>query len=116
MANKIDSYRVLIERALKKNGTYSKGLSFQIQTLASALRTLDLANAEIDGLDTTTVWEETRYGRKLAPHPVFKTQRDAQDSISRQLKLLGLTAEALNVGDDDKDPLVDLTAKISKIK
>lgn len=116
MANKIDPYRVLVEKALKKNGTYSRGLTFQIKALASALLTLDLANAEIDSLEVTTVWEETRYGKKLAPHPVFKIQRDAQDSISRQLKQLGLTAEALNVGDDDKDPLVEISKKISNIK
>lgn len=116
MAKKIEPYRELVEKALKKNKTYSKGLTFQIDALASALLTLEIANAEIDSLEVTTVWEETRYGKKLAPHPVFKIQRDAQDSISRQLKQLGLTAESLNVGDDEVTRLVKFTKKVSEAK
>ena len=100
-----------IERALKQSNSYSKSLNLQIMTLASALRTLELANAEIEKLDDTTVLEKTRYGEKLAPHPVFKVQRDAQDSITRQMKALGLVADAL-AGEIEEDPLVDLTKKV----
>ena len=81
--------------------------------LATALRTLDMANAQIDTLDEVTVWEETRYGQKLAPHPVFKVQKDAQDSVTRQMKILGLTTDLL-AGTDDTDPLVELTKKVVK--
>ena len=88
MAKKIEEYKKSIENALKKANTYTKGLDFQITTLASALRTLDFANEQIDTLDSPTVLEETRYGSKHAPHPVFKIQKDAQDSITRQLKAL----------------------------
>jgi hypothetical protein len=72
---------------------------------------LGLANDEIDNLDVTTVLETTRYGEKMAPHPAFKVQRDAQDSVTRQMKALGLTAADLS-GEMDDDPLVDLTTKV----
>lgn len=109
----VSDYRKQIVKALKKAGTYSPGVDFQVQSLATALRTLDLANAQIDGLTEVTVWEETRYGEKLAPHPAFKVQKDAQDSITRQMKILGLTAELL-AGTDETDPLVELTKKVVK--
>lgn len=111
MVQTVEEYKKSIVNALKRANTYTKGLDFQITSLASALRTLDLANQEIDGLDSPTVLEETRYGSKHAPHPVFKIQKDAQDSITRQLKALGLTAEAL-AGETDDDPLYDLTKKV----
>ena len=61
----------------------------------------------------TTVWETTRYGEKLAPHPVFKIAKEAQELITRQMKALGLTVEDLAGGVED-DPLVDLTKKLNK--
>jgi hypothetical protein len=72
-----------------------------------------MANAQIDGLTETTVWEETRYGSKLAPHPVFKIAKEAQELITRQMKVLGLTVEELNGAGED-DPLGDLTKKLTK--
>lgn len=109
----VSDYRKQIVKALKKAGTYSAGVDMQVLNLATALRTLDMANAQIDTLDEVTVLEETRYGQKLAPHPVFKVQKDAQDSITRQMKILGLTTELL-AGTDETDPLVELTKKVVK--
>lgn len=111
MTKTIKEYRAQIVRALKKANTYSTGLDMQVASLASAMRNLDMANDEIDGLACTTVLERTRYGEKLAPHPVFKIQKDAQDSITRQMKVLGLTTEAL-AGAADDDPLYKLTEKV----
>ena len=85
----------------------------QITSLASAMRNLDMANEQIDGLTETTVYETTRYGEKLAPHPVFKIAKEAQELITRQMKALGLTAVDLSGGVDD-DPLADLTKKLTK--
>lgn len=114
MAKKVDEYRKEIERALRAAGKYSKSLGAQIMSLAGALRTLDIANDEIDGLECTTVKTVSRYGNEsLAPHPVFKVQKDAQDSVTRQMKALGLTAEAL-AGQDENDPLIDLTKAIKR--
>lgn len=113
MAKSVADYRAEIVKALKANNRYSKGLDMQIQSLATAMRALEIANADIDGLDCTYVYETTRYGEKMVPHPVFKVAKDAQDLITRQLKALGLTAEDL-AGDVEDDPLIDLTKKLSK--
>ena len=40
-------------------------------------------------------------------------QKDAQDSVTRQMKILGLTTELL-AGTDETDPLVELTKKVVK--
>lgn len=112
MAKKVNEYKKDIEKALKAVGKYSKSLDVQILALAGALRTLDLANDEIDGLIETTIPVVSRYGNEtLAPHPVFKIQKDAQDSVTRQMKALGLTAEELT-GSDESDPIIDLTKKV----
>lgn len=112
MAKKVNDYKKDIEKALKSASRYSRSLDAQILSLAGALRTLDLANDEIDNLDTTTISSVSRYGNEtLVPHPVFKIQKDAQDSVTRQMKALGLTAEELT-GTDEDDPLIDLTKKV----
>ena len=113
MTKSVADYKKEITRQLKENGTYSKGLDAQITSLASAMRNLEMANAEIDTLTETTVWEQTRYGQKLAPHPVFKIAKEAQELITRQMKALGMTFEELNAGVDE-DPLVDITKKLAK--
>lgn len=113
MAKSVEEYRKDIGRTMKAHKIYSRGLDMQITSLASAMRNLEMANDQIDGLTEVTVWEETRYGSKLAPHPVFKVAKEAQDMITRQMKALGLTAEDL-AGDIDEDPLVDMTKKLAK--
>ena len=112
MEKKVSDYKADIVKALKAAGKYSKSLDIQIVALAGALFTLNKANDEIDGLDSVTISVISRYGNEtLAPHPVFKIQKDAQDSVTRQMKALGLTAEDLT-GTDDDDPLIDLTKKV----
>ena len=113
MAKSVEEYRKEITRTMKAHKIYSKGLDMQITSLASAMRNLEMANAQIDGLTEVTVWETTRYGEKLAPHPAFKIAKEAQDMVTRQMKALGLTAEDL-AGDIDEDPLVDMTQKLVK--
>lgn len=112
MAKQVNEYKKDIVKALKAAGKYSRSLDAQILSLAGALRTLDLANDEIDELDSVTIPVTSRYGNEtLAPHPVFKIQKDAQDSVTRQMKALGLTAEELT-GTDEDDPLIELTKKV----
>ncbi|MBD5369627.1 MAG: hypothetical protein HDR80_00550 [Bacteroides sp.] len=112
MAKLTEDYKKDIVKALRKAGRYSTGLTAQVVSLAGALRTLDMANDDIDALETCTITTVSRYGNEtLAPHPVFKIQKDAQDSVTRQMKALGLTAEQLT-GSDDSDPLYDLTKKV----
>lgn len=112
MAKSTNEFKTEIVKALKASGKYSKGIDLQIFSLAVALRSLDMANDELDKLDTVVMVETSRYGNEtLSPHPVFKILKDAQDSVTRQMKALGLTTEEL-VGADDDDPLIDLTKKV----
>lgn len=113
MAKSVNDYKKDIVKTLRNLKTYSKGLDMQILSLASAMRNLEMANDQIDGLTETTVWETTRYGEKLAPHPVFKIAKEAQELVTRQMKALGLTVEDL-AGEADDDPLADLTKKLTK--
>lgn len=113
MAKLVKDYVKEITKTLKTNKVYSRGLDMQILSLASAMRNLEMANDQIDGLTETTVWETTRYGEKLAPHPVFKIAKEAQELVTRQMKALGLTVEDLAGGTED-DPLADLTKKLTK--
>ena len=113
MEKSINDHKKEIIKQLKANGTYSRALDIQIVSLASAMSILDMANQQIDFLTETTVWVTTRYGEKLAPHPVFKIAKEAQELITRQMKALGLTVEDLAGGVED-DPLVDLTKKLNK--
>ena len=96
MARTTKQWYARITKALKKSGTYNTSLEMQIQSLAGAMRTLELATDEID---------------KMMPHPVFKIQRDAQASVTRQMKQLQLTTEELTT-DQSSDPLIDLTQKL----
>ncbi|WP_294610900.1 P27 family phage terminase small subunit [uncultured Bacteroides sp.] len=113
MVKTVKDYVKEITKTLKANKVYSRGLDMQILSLASAMRNLEMANDQIDGLTETTVYETTRYGEKLAPHPVFKIAKEAQELVTRQMKALGLTVEDL-AGDTDDDPLADLTKKLTK--
>ena len=113
MAKTVNEYVKEITKTLKANKTYSRGLDMQILSLASAMRNLEMANNQIDGLAETTVWETTRYGKKLAPHPVFKRAKEAQELVTRQMKALGLTVDEL-AGNTEDDPLADLTKKLMK--
>ena len=112
MAKTVNEYVKEITKTLKANKTYSRGLDMQILSLASAMRNLEMANNQIDGLAETTVWETTRYGKKLAPHPVFKIAKEAQELVTRQMKALGLTVDEL-AGNTEDDPLADLTKKLT---
>ena len=113
MAKTVNEYVKEITKTLKANKTYSRGLDMQILSLASAMRNLEMANNQIDRLTETTVWETTRYGEKLAPHPVFKIAKEAQELVTRQMKALGLTVDEL-AGNTEDDPLADLTKKLTK--
>lgn len=113
MAKSVLDYVKDIKKVLRDHKTYTAALDPQITSLASAMRNLQMANDQIDTLVDTTVWEETRYGRKLAPHPVFKIAKDAQRSITEQMKALNLTVDEL-AGEADDDPLADLTKKLTK--
>lgn len=110
----VGQWRDLIVKALSKARRYHAGLDFQIINLAAAMRTHDLAIHDIDSLDCVTIVESNRNGEKTVPHPAFKVQRDSSDSITRQLKILGLTMGDLVGKPDIPGPLDDLDEKMKK--
>ena len=109
----VEEHATTVQRAVKSKGADSAALEMEIYSLASARRTLDLANAEIANLKATTVSEKTQQGEKLVSHPVFRVQRDALAAVTRHMKALGLTAQDLTAADEGS-PLENLTEKVLK--
>ena len=50
MAKTVNEYKTEIIKVLKAHRLYSKGLDMQVLSLASAMRNLEMANEQIDGL------------------------------------------------------------------
>lgn len=113
---KIQYYRGQVVKALKRAGIYDEALSIQINSLASALLTLKIANAEIEGLDSVLLHNETSQGVTNIVHPVFKVQRDAMDQVSRQMKQLGLTTSEVVGKPELPDEADRLLSELEAIK
>lgn len=107
----IEDYEIKIQNALESQSRWSESLVIAVHSLAVAMRNLDMANHDIEALDSCTVLEETRYGKKIAPHPAFKIAKDANEAISKLLKSLGLTADDISEGIDN-DPLAEVTESL----
>ena len=110
MAKRIEDYKRSVRSAMKTASIYSKAAEPQITALASALKSLDLANQDIEGLTTTVVMSSQ--GAKA--HPAFKIRKEAEDSITKQMKALGLTSLAFQ--EKGEDPLIELTKKLLEVK
>ena len=108
---KIEDYEIKIQKALESQNRWSESLVIAVHSLAVAMRNLDMANHDIEALDSCTVLEETRYGKKIAPHPAFKIAKDANEAIGKLLKSLGLTADDISEGIDN-DPLAEVTESL----
>lgn len=102
----LGSYKTRITKALKKVGRYSPAVSIQVESLASALLSLSIANKEIEGLDSVLLVNETTQGTTSSLHPAFRVQRDMQEQITKQMKALGLTVSEV-VGAPDIPDAVD---------
>lgn len=107
----IEGYEIKIQKALESQNHWSESLVIAVHSLAVAMRNLDMANNDIEALDSCTVLEETRYGKKIAPHPAFKIAKDANEAIGKLLKSLGLTADDISEGIDN-DPLAEVTESL----
>ncbi|MCC8114300.1 MAG: hypothetical protein LIP03_09995 [Bacteroidales bacterium] len=103
----LEDYIEQIKASLTSEGRYSRSLDIQIYTLASAMVSLEMATNEISRLNTVLV--KGLHGDKA--HPAFKIQKDAQDSVTRQMKALNLTGEAI-ISDEEEDPLIELTKAV----
>lgn len=96
MAKKtVKNYEKEIRGLLEKREKYSPALDMQIKATALALLVLDKAIDEAETLERLTVTDKTRYGEKLAAHPVIGVAFNAIESMSRNMRMLGLTAAVL---------------------
>lgn len=94
MNNKIRTkYVAAITKMLQERKKYTDALDVSIEQVADAMVVRDLCRKDIDQLTSTTVTETTRYGGKLIPHPVFKILNDAQATLIKACKSLGITYE-----------------------
>lgn len=103
----IQQYQEMIRKALRNAGRYSESLELQIYTLASTLLTLSIVTSDISKLKKGERW----CGDTRKVHPAFNVQRYAWDSVTRQLKALGLHTEQLGA-EVEGDPLAELTQQL----
>lgn len=101
---------------LKKSGKYNDGLALLIDSTAISLNTIELCRKELGTLESTTVVVQTRYGKKLDPHPVFRTLRDAQTVLLKNCKELGLNYEDLSrIMEEDDDTFKNLVKYVNDV-
>ncbi|MCM1029743.1 MAG: hypothetical protein NC342_08865 [Pseudoflavonifractor sp.] len=104
-------FQETVRSALREVGRYTPALEIQVMTLASTLLTLATVTDDIRRLKASERW----CGDTLKAHPAFAVQRYAWDSVTRQMKSLGLTAEGVS-GEVEGDPLADLTRRLIGIE
>lgn len=104
-------YEAKIRKSLTAAARYSPAMDIQITTLASTLITLDTVTADIAALDDYSRW----CGDTLKAHPAFAVQRYAWDSVTRQVKALGLSFADLGNEVQEDDPLIGLTQDLIDI-
>lgn len=103
---KLQKHRSKVTKALKMAGLYDPSLTIQIDALASAMLTLEIATNEIEGLDSVILERSTTQGVTVQQHPCFKVQKDAQAEIRFCMKQLGLITENV-VGKPEQPDNVD---------
>lgn len=113
---KIADWEHIVRTALTDAKKYNAGLEPQIMSLAGCLRTLELVNNEIDNLREVLLPVRSRYGNDTyIANPIFKVQKDTQDNVTKIMKSLDLTPEAL-LGTNESDPLIELTKDLIEKK
>ena len=105
----VSTYEKLIKKCLEHAGRYTPALDLNIYALASTLRTHELIMRQVDGLRVTVLELTTARGKNVRAHPLLGQLRDAEASVLRQLRELGLTAEGTR-GRVEADPLAGLLA------
>lgn len=109
-----DEHAELLRQALKSLGKYTIGLEPLLESYALSKRILEAAKDEIDrDMFTPTI---QGYNGTMVENPVCKVIRDAQMSVTRHLKLMGLSQADLGTVDDTADRLADLTQQLIDVK
>lgn len=112
---KLPYYKGIVTKALRQAGIYTDALAIQINSLASALLTLKIANDEIETLSSVLLTNKTSQGETHAMHPAFKVQRDAMEQVTKQMKQLGLTTSDVVGKPDIPDDGDEVITKVNAI-
>lgn len=113
---RLQDCKAQVTKALKAANLYTASLGIQIDSLASALLSLKIANNTIETLDSVLLTNETTQGTTHIVHPAFKVQRDAMDQVTRQMKQLGLTTADVVGKPDIPDAGDELLEKVNSIR
>lgn len=116
--DQLDNLKTRIRRLLKNGGTYSKELTYQVETLAIDLLTYRKMYEEAFAPGTTVmIKEKSREGNeRYRVNPIFELLGKQSDVVRRDLKALGMNKELRWVNDalensaNDDDPLARLMA------
>lgn len=104
----LESNKKRIVKAMKAAGIYSSELTVQIEALAAQLTAMQIAAAEIGGMTSVCVMNESGHGTTSVVHPAFKVLRDTTDQITRMNKQLNITVADLGGKPEARIPLDDL--------
>lgn len=107
MAKSVETFEKTIKKCLEHAGRYTPALDLNIYALAATLRTHALIMKQVQALKSTVVEMHTARGSVVRAHPLVAQLRDAEASMLRQLKELGLTAEGTR-GRTEGDPLAGM--------
>lgn len=110
MKTDIDHFQARITACLEAAGRYTSALDLNILVLASSFRRLAIAINETEGLKESKISFATPNGA-LQQHPAFKAQREAEETILKQLKELNLTADG-TTSNVERDPAVELMKEV----
>lgn len=110
MKNTIDQWEKEINSVLKVLGRNPRVLCLNVHVLAVSFYRLFLAVEETAQFDRVSV---ENINGAIQQHPAFKMQIDTENSILRQLKELGLTADDTTESDQEADRLFELMHTIA---
>ncbi len=113
MKTKRQEYVAALTKLLQDRKKYNDALAVSVEQVADALIVRDLCRKDLDGLDSTTVTETTRYGGKLIPHPVFKIMHDAQATLVKVCKSLGITYDEMSE-ELEPDPFAEIMQRLNE--
>lgn len=114
MAKSAEYFEERLKTLLKGAGRYTASLDLTIWVLSNALHRYDMANEELDTAGSVVLSRETSQGTSVSSHPAAKIANEAESTILKQFKALGLTSEDLR-DVTDVDPAQELAGNIHNI-
>lgn len=105
--------------AMKKANTYAPCLTIQLDVVAGYLYMYMMTCKDIETYmkenGTLMITEKGRYGSRLVVHPGYKALRDLGAELTKTLKQLKLTVEAVVGSPDIPDNIDAITEELDEI-